>query len=159
VRIKADRESGENELTLPNEADKENRSRAKPGFARCSMPKILLVDDDDIFAAMLDKMLARGGYAVVRARNGVEAVALFDSSFDLVLTDLIMPQKEGLELIGELRSAHPDVRIIAMSGGGRHEPDTYLPMAKLLGAAVILRKPFSTDQLLNAIRSISPAND
>jgi CheY-like chemotaxis protein len=123
------------------------------------MPKILLVEDNDVFAAMLQKMLAPRAFEVVRARNGAEALDLYDPSFDLVLTDLVMPQKEGIELIGELRRAHPGVKIIAMSGGARSLAGRYLPMAKHLGAAVALQKPFSTEQLLSAIKSILSAED
>ena len=123
------------------------------------MAKILLVDDDHLFATMIQTALTRAGETVVRAKNGVEAMELFDASFDLVLTDLVMPEKEGMELIGELRRALPGVKIIAMSGGGRSLPGSYLRMAERLGAAVALHKPFSTDQLFRAVKAVLSADD
>jgi DNA-binding response OmpR family regulator len=117
------------------------------------MERILLVDDDDMLAAMIVDITARAGYEVFRAKDGAEALEAFDKSYDLVITDLIMPRTEGLELIRELRRLNADTPIIAMSGGGRNAPETYLPVAKLLGATVALSKPFSSQQLLAAIRS------
>lgn len=117
------------------------------------MKTILLVDDDDPFADMLHKTLTLFNYAVIRARNGNEALQLYHpQTVDLVLTDLIMPDKEGLELISELHRAHPAVRIIAMSGGGRNTPEEYLPIAQLLGAVRTLTKPFHQDELAKALR-------
>lgn len=92
------------------------------------MKTILLVDDDELFGDMVKKTLVRLGYAVLRARNGNEALPLYDPvTVELVLTDLIMPDKEGMELISELRRAYPAVRIIAMSGGGRNTPEDICP--------------------------------
>ena len=116
------------------------------------MKTILLVDDDDLFGDMVKKTLLHLGYAVVRAHNGNEALQLYDPlKVDLVLTDLIMPDKEGLELISELRHAHPTVKIIAMSGGGRNTPEEYLPIARLLGAVRTLTKPFEQEELAKAL--------
>ncbi len=117
------------------------------------MKTILLVDDDEPFAVMIHKTLTLLGYAVIRARNGNEALQLYSpQTVDLVLTDLIMPDKEGLELITELRRAHPTVKIIAMSGGGRNTPEEYLPIARLFGAMTTLAKPFHQDELAKALR-------
>jgi CheY-like chemotaxis protein len=113
---------------------------------------ILLVDDDESFRPMLHATLERCGYDVVAATNGNEALALYrQREVDLVITDLIMPDKEGLETIAELRREAPGVRIIAMSGGGRNTPNAYLHVAKQFGAAQVLPKPFSTQELLDAI--------
>ena len=117
--------------------------------------RILLVEDDEPFADMLQKTLVQAGYAIVRACNGKEALRLYDAQRpDLVLTDLIMPGMEGLELIIELRRRHPGVKIIVMSGGGRNSPDAYLPTAQLLGAARTLPKPFANPELLAAIQAV-----
>ena len=117
------------------------------------MARILLVDDDDMLSAMIVDVTTRAGYEVVRAKDGAAALEAFSNGYDLVITDLIMPGTEGLELIRELRRRDPQIPIIAISGGGRNTPETYLPMAKLLGATLALSKPFSTQQLLAAIRS------
>lgn len=118
------------------------------------MPNILLVEDEDALAGILEDTLTAGGYGVIRARNGLEATSLYaQETVDLVLTDLIMPDKEGMELIQDLRKKNPGVKIIAMSGG-LHAPHTYLPMAQYLGAECTLAKPFSGDELFAAIRSV-----
>lgn len=115
-------------------------------------PNILLVDDDEHFAAMAQKALISFGYAVVHARNGREALAIYDPGLvQLVLTDLIMPDMEGVELILALHKAHPAVKIIAMSGGGRNQPATYLAIAKQVGAAKVLAKPFPLEELRRTV--------
>ena len=116
------------------------------------MRQILLVDDDDLFGEVTQKSLARMGYAVVYARNGKEALQLYNpETIDLVVTDLIMPDKEGLELITELHRTHPEVKIIAMSGGGRNNPEVFLKAAKRFGAMKILAKPFPREALEQAV--------
>ncbi len=113
---------------------------------------ILLVEDDDHFAAMAEKSLTGFGYAVVRARNGREALAAYNPQlFDLVLTDLVMPDMDGVELIMTLRKAHPAVKIIAMTGGGRNRPQAYLNIAAKLGAMKTLEKPFSLEELQRTV--------
>lgn len=113
---------------------------------------VLLVDDDDLFAEMARKFLRSAGYTVKRARNGEEALRLYDPAvFTLVVTDLIMPGVEGVELILALRRAHPGVRIIAMSGGGHNLPDIYLNLARLGGAMRTLAKPFPLEELRRAV--------
>jgi CheY-like chemotaxis protein len=119
------------------------------------MPRILLVDDDESFRPMLHETLERFGYEVVVAVNGREALDRYrEQPADLVLTDVIMPDKEGLETIREIRRQWPDARIIAMSGGGRTGPDNYLKIARNMGAAEVLSKPFSNRDLLNAIERV-----
>jgi CheY-like chemotaxis protein len=115
------------------------------------MPRILLVDDDELLRPMLHEALERYGYEVVEACNGREALERYrDDPADLVLTDLLMPDKEGLETIRELRGNWPDVRIVAMSGCGRRE---YLEIARRIGAGHILAKPFSHQEMLDAIQT------
>lgn len=122
------------------------------------MALILLADDDDQFRDMLEAMLERLGHSVVIARNGNEALKRYrEAPTDLVITDLIMPDKEGLETIRELRRGSANVKIIAMSGGGRVTPAMYLKLAAEMGAAAILAKPFSSQQLSDAIKTaLSP---
>ncbi len=115
-------------------------------------PHILLVDDDEHFAAMTQRALVAFGYTVVRARNGLEALQLYKAdTTDLVLTDLIMPDMEGVELIVTLRRLNPAVKVIAMSGGGRNSPAAYLPIAQRVGAMKALAKPFTLDEMKQAV--------
>ncbi len=115
--------------------------------------RILVVDDDNEMRAMLRQMLEFDGFEVVDASNGKIAERLYhEQSFDLIITDLIMPEKEGIELIMDLRQACPDVRFIAISGGGRLEPGEYLPIAMDLGASCTLEKPFQRKDLLTAVQ-------
>src|SRR4030095_5251414 len=96
-----------------------------------SMTRILLVDDDEQFRSMLSQSLKRAGYEVTEARNGSEGIDLYrDHPSDLIITDLIMPEKEGLETIREYRKSYPDAKIIAISGGSRNSSIDYLKMAK-----------------------------
>jgi DNA-binding NtrC family response regulator len=114
--------------------------------------KILLADDEDLFAVMLQRSLAMFGYEVVRARNGREALLAYQpANFGLVITDLIMPDMEGVELIVALRRVNPAVKIIAMSGGGRNHPQSYLHIAEKIGALRTLAKPFPIPDLVAAI--------
>jgi CheY-like chemotaxis protein len=117
------------------------------------MAVVLLVDDDESMRAIMQAMLRRLGHEVAVATNGNEALRLFrERTFDLVITDLIMPEREGLDTIRELRR-EGNVKIIAMSGGGRTSPATYLQIAKQIGASAILSKPFSHEDLKAAIDS------
>jgi len=118
------------------------------------MATILLVDDDQSFRRMLAQVLTRTGYDVQEACNGNEAIHLYLShQTDLVITDLIMPDKEGLETIREIRHANPTARIIAMSGGGPNGSLNYLRVASVFGAQVVLDKPFSHQEILQAVRT------
>ena len=121
------------------------------------MKTILLVDDDDLLRKMLRLKLESLGYAVLEARNGNEATRHQKAHpADIMITDLVMPDKEGLETIHEFRRAHPALKIIAMSGGGRSSAETYLHFATQLGAVAALQKPFSTDILVAALKKALP---
>lgn len=114
--------------------------------------KILLVEDDDDLRIALRVRLEQLEHTVVDAPNGRVAMELFPvNDIELVLTDLVMPEKEGLETIRELRKTAPELPIIAMSAGVLGNVTTYLQMAKLLGANAYLAKPFSTSELEAAI--------
>ncbi len=100
-------------------------------------------------------MLTRAGYEIDQAGDGNQALEVCaEFKPDLVLTDIIMPDKEGLETIQELLEISPDLKIIAMSGGGKFGPDSYLPLAEKLGAKASLQKPFMRDELLSTIESV-----
>jgi DNA-binding response OmpR family regulator len=119
------------------------------------MSKILVLDDEPSILLMIKKMLEKAGYEVIVASNGKEGMRLFERDKpDLVITDIIMPEKEGLETIFELRRMHPDLKIIAISGGGRISPDGYLPGAKLLGANMVFQKPLVQKEFLAAVASL-----
>ncbi len=119
------------------------------------MNTILVMDDDEQVRNMLCETLKREGYQVLDAADGEEGMKLFrKKGADLIITDLIMPNKEGLETIIELRKEFRDVKIIAISGGGRVEPDEYLSLAESLGAHVTLAKPFEREELLGAVRKL-----
>ncbi len=116
------------------------------------MPHLLLIDDDAAFRQMLRLTLEQAGHTVTEAGNGREGLACYrPEAHELVITDLIMPEKEGLETIAGLRRRQPAVLIIAMSGGSRYSPNTYLSTAQALGAARVFAKPFANVQLLACI--------
>ena len=117
--------------------------------------RILLIDDDNQFRGMLRQVLRREGYEVVEARDGREGIVRYRSApTDLIITDILMPEQEGLETIRELRHEFPDVKIIAVSGGGSRGTQDFLKVAKLFGAQRTLWKPFDLDELRQAIRDV-----
>lgn len=122
--------------------------------------RILVVDDDDQLREMLRKMLERAGYEVIEAANGKDALNLQEKSpSDLMITDIIMPEKEGIDTIMDFRMNYPQVRIIAMSGGGRIGPTEYLDMAEKLGADKTFAKPFSSKAMLATIKDLLQQNN
>jgi DNA-binding response OmpR family regulator len=119
------------------------------------MTRILVIDDDQLVLDMLYDSLTREGYDVLRASNGKQGLSLFRKEpVDLIITDIIMPEKEGIETIIELRKDFPDVKIIAISGGGRVGTKDYLQMAKMFGVQRTFTKPVARKQLLDAIREL-----
>jgi DNA-binding NtrC family response regulator len=114
---------------------------------------ILVSDDEDSIRSLLQHFLRNGGHRVVVVGNAREACeALRKDTFDLVITDVLMPEGDGLDLITELRKVQPKARILAMSGGGRYlEGSDYLKLARGLGAHNALMKPFTWEQLQDAI--------
>ena len=119
------------------------------------MTSILLVDDDEQFRSMLSESLRLAGYEVTEARDGREGIKLYrDHPGDLIITDLIMPEKEGLETIQEFRRNYPEVKIIAISGGSRNGSVDYLKIAKAFGALQVLAKPFPRQRILEVITQV-----
>jgi len=116
------------------------------------MAKILIVEDDDEVRDVLKTLLQDEGHDVSEASDGNEAIEQFlRIPVDLVILDIVLPDKEGLETIIDLRRTHPNVKIMAMSGGGRTSPQDYLDMAKRLGAVEVIAKPFSIDDFLRSV--------
>jgi CheY-like chemotaxis protein len=116
------------------------------------MACILIVEDDKDLREMLKTSLQRRKYTILEASNGKEALIKFKSSItDLLITDLIMPDEDGLKVIIDIKSIKPSIKIIAISGGGKAGPGNYLNLAKALGADEIFPKPFSLTDLLKKI--------
>ena len=119
------------------------------------MVRILIIDDDPQILGMLGQILEREGHEVVEAPNGKVGLKLYrENPTDLIITDLIMPEKEGIETIMELRWDFPDVKIIAISGGGRIEAEEYLFMAQKLGVQRTFAKPIERAELLKSVREL-----
>ncbi|HSI09645.1 MAG: response regulator [Rariglobus sp.] len=122
------------------------------------MSCILLVDDHAEFLAVQKEILEDAGHTVVTASDGHRAlVAVKAGGIDLVITDIIMPRKEGIETIVELRTNYPLLKVIAMSGGGRVGALSYLEVAEKLGALHTLEKPFNAATLLAAVKMVLSA--
>lgn len=119
------------------------------------MKRILIIDDDVAILKMIERLLSRAGYEVVTASNGEEGAHIFrKDKFDLIITDIIMPKKEGIEIVTMLKRDMPDVKVIAMSGGGRFSPEGYLKSAEVLGAHKTFVKPFDHREMLVAVKEL-----
>jgi DNA-binding response OmpR family regulator len=119
------------------------------------MKNILIIDDEDDFRVMLTLMLQKAGYAVTAAPDGLQGMKEFEKRHpDLMVTDIFMPEKEGLSTIMDAKKADPAVKIIAMSGGGRVWNMDSLPAALSLGADAVLYKPFRQEEFLGLIRQL-----
>jgi YesN/AraC family two-component response regulator len=117
------------------------------------MNSILIIDDEAPIRSMLRLILEREGYQVIEAPDGVEGIRHYrQQPTDLIITDLIMPNKDGIGMIIDLKKEYPDINIIAMSGGGLNKPDGYLKGAKQLGAKHTLSKPIDREELLRAVK-------
>lgn len=119
------------------------------------MSSILVVDDDAQVLELVSQMLTLEGYSVTAAHNGIEAEDKFENDhFDLVITDLIMPEREGLETITRLRQSTRLLPIIAISGGGRIGAEDYLESAAQLGANATITKPFNRTDLVSTVSEL-----
>ncbi|MEW6347495.1 MAG: response regulator [Thermodesulfobacteriota bacterium] len=120
------------------------------------MARILVIEDETDIRGLYKRFLEQAGHEVMEAPDGEEGVRLYrKTAADLVITDIIMPEKEGIETIMELRKDFPEVKIIAISGGGKAMPSsTCLSLAKGLGATKTLAKPFKRQELLDAVAEV-----
>jgi DNA-binding response OmpR family regulator len=119
------------------------------------MARILVIDDDEEVRQMLRRILEHDGHEVEEAANGDLGIRAFKANpADLVITDIIMPDKEGIETIRDLHRAYPDLKIIAISGGGRVGPSDYLHAARMLGAKRTFTKPFSRQEILDTVHEL-----
>ena len=119
------------------------------------MATILIIDDEKAILGFLKERLMGEGFNVLTASDGKEGINLFNcNQVDLVVTDIIMPDKDGFVTIMELKKICPDIKIIAMSGGGRGLPEYYLDTAKGFGAKYTFEKPFKTSELVEAVHEL-----
>ena len=119
------------------------------------MSAILVVDDQKGIRDVLRKVLAEAGHDVAEAEDGAAALALFRvQPFNLVITDIIMPEMEGIEIITTMKREQPNIRILAMSGGGRARVMDFLAVAGKAGADATLEKPFRKSELLDRVAGL-----
>jgi DNA-binding response OmpR family regulator len=125
--------------------------------AAATSPLVCVIDDDEQVRATLAEILRRSGYAVVMASDGDMGLEVVEQSNPaIVITDIVMPNREGIETIREIRSRFPEVRILAISGGGSKSSSTdFLELAYALGADDVLAKPFRMAELLHKMGKLA----
>ena len=124
----------------------------KGGFG---LARILVIEDDVEVRKVIRRILEKNGHQVIEAANGKDGISKYrQDPTDLIITDIIMPEKEGIETIGELRKDFPNVKIIAVSGGGRIKSGDYLVLAQKIGAMRTLAKPFEWDTFVGTINEL-----
>lgn len=119
------------------------------------MKRVLIIDDEELARFTIREILEGAGYSVDEAENGNIGIERQKASpFDLIITDIIMPEKEGVETIIDLKNDFPDLKIIAISGGGRTRNLDFLKLSQQFGAEKVLAKPFTEGQLLEAVDQV-----
>ncbi len=122
--------------------------------------KILLVDDEESIRKLVLTVFEDSEYTFVEASNGAEALNVMDvQAFDLIITDIIMPDCDGIELVMTVRKKTPEIKVIVMSAGGRVRADHYLNLAEKLGASRVFEKPFNTVELRETVAELLGETD
>ncbi|MBM3163713.1 MAG: response regulator [Chlorobi bacterium] len=118
--------------------------------------KVLVIEDDADIRNMVCLILCSEGHSVEEACNGIEGIKQLNRNgpFEMVVTDMLMPEKEGVETIRDIRKISPSTKIIAISGGGICMPENYLNLAMIMGADASISKPFGRKELLDAISNL-----
>ena len=118
------------------------------------MARILVIDDEDLVRFTVEQILMSAGHVVATAENGAAGVRRQrEIRFDLVITDIMMPEQDGIETIRALKAEFPDLPIIAISGGGRMGNLNYLEMARTFGVSSTIPKPFTPDEIITRVNS------
>jgi len=136
----------------------------KKKYTGCSNPhgmaNLLIIDDDDEIRMMLGRLFEDSGHSVGLAADGDKGLKYIkENDTDLVITDIIMPEKEGLETIRELKRDYPDIKIIVISGGGNLNVESYFKIAKTFGADASLEKPFMPSDLTKIVDELLAQSD
>ncbi len=119
------------------------------------MKRILVIDDDPIMRETIKDILQYEDYYVADAADGKEGMALLQKeTFDMIVTDVLMPEKDGIEVIMEAKKRQPKIQIVAISGGGYISAENYLKMARDLGASATVVKPFDIDMFIDKVNSL-----
>lgn len=119
------------------------------------MKNILIIDDDKSLRLIIKEKIKKSNYKIFEASNGKEGIEIYHKNdIDLIITDLIMPEKEGIETIIELKKENKDVKIIAISGGGYFNPEDYLEAAEGLGAIKTFIKPIDFEKFTKFINEL-----
>lgn len=118
--------------------------------------KIIIIEDDIVIRESLKEILEINKYEVITIDSGINLMKIINEFHpDVLITDIIMPDKDGIEIIIEAKKTYPDIVLIAISGGGRIDSESYLNTAKYLGADATLKKPFTHGQLLDLIKNLT----
>lgn len=124
------------------------------------MKRILVVDDDIIMRETLRDILIFEGFKVCEAEGGNSALEkISNQDYDLIITDILMPERDGFEVIQESKRKNPRVQVLAISGGGYISADSYLKMANDMGADAILPKPFDVDSFISLVSNLAETSN
>jgi CheY-like chemotaxis protein len=127
-------------------------------MTQASLPSVMVVDDDHVLRSLVCRRLEHFGYQVFEAADGDKAIAKLETvQPNVLLTDIVMPDREGVETIIEIRRRWPQVKIVAMSGGGRIGPEMFLALASNFGASAVIRKPFKFGELIEVLSGLATA--
>lgn len=119
------------------------------------MPHILIIDDDLSVLSLFEQFLTSAGYSVALATDGREGLRqMKQQKPDLIITDIMMPEMDGLELLMEIKKHHQEIPVIAISGGMKIRPISFLPQAKKFGARRVFQKPIALTELLQAVQEL-----